>query len=96
MFKKLSAALVAMSLVAVAQPASAQATFQITIKKFDGFSVIATTDKGYVPYEVTVDGVKIKMSASELSMNLKPGMVCDITQKPYWSTYNNYISCKSV
>jgi hypothetical protein len=94
MLKKLSTALVAISLVAIAQSASAQTVlgkFQITIKQQDSFYVIATTGALYVPYQVTLDGVKI----SDFGTKLKPGMICDITQISHFAGINNYIDCKS-
>jgi hypothetical protein len=103
MFNKLSAALVAMSLVAIVQPASAQSCWgvtcppppdkhdQITIKSIDGKNVLATDGKSYTlpkPGEVSIDGVQV---APE---ELKPGMVCDVNRGPLFN-WKNIFTCKS-
>ena len=101
---KLSAALVAMSLVAFAEPASAQVMCwdgpckkipdlkdQITIKSIDGKKVFATNGNSYPvpkPKEVSLDGSQVAPEA------LKPGMACEVNRgSPFWPL--NVFTCKS-
>ena len=104
MMKKLSAAIVAMSLVAVAQPASAQVMCwdgpckkipdlkdQITIKSIDGKKVFATNGNSYPvpkPKEVSVDGLQVAPEA------LKPGIACEVNRGTAFMP-KNIFTCKS-
>ena len=104
MMKKLSAAIVAMSLVAVAQPASAQVMCwdgpckkipdlkdQITIKSIDGKKVFATNGNSYPvpkPKEVSVDGLQVAPEA------LKPGIACEVNRGTAFMP-KNIFTCKT-
>lgn len=104
MFKKLSVALVAMSLVVVAHPASAQMMCwggpckiipdlkdQITIKSTDGKKVFATNGNSYPvpkPKEVSVDGSQVAPEA------LKPDMVCEVNRGTAFRP-KNIFTCKT-
>jgi|688.fasta_scaffold1312149_1 hypothetical protein len=110
MFKKLSAALVAISLVAVAQPASAQ-DGQWTVGQYCGNNCPKFPEQKYQIIIKSIDGKKVLATdgksyavpkSQEVSVDgvqvapeeLKPGMACEVNQGKPFFP-RNIFTCKT-